>query len=266
MLKLGVIDVLNVLPVYYAILTGKIKIECDLVHGKVTELNQKLNSGEIDISVISSFEYALNQDKYLVFPNLSVSANGRVKSIYLFLDLPWDEVRGKTIYLTAFSLTSVHLIRFLMRDLDIHFTHDSSAPRSGELLIADAAISRFYEKKWPYVYDLAELWKKETGLPFVFALWAVTKESYQNAPKEVRQVCRKLLESRDLAAGKFQEMAARYNKGIFPSTEACTDYLQNLEYDLTPDFIKGFYLFQEKMVELGNLEEVARLNFLQIDD
>ncbi|MBU3914645.1 hypothetical protein KKA14_03845, partial [bacterium] len=71
-LKLGVIDVLNVLPVYYSILSGEVSTPCEIIHGKVTELNTKLNRGEIDISVISSFEYATNPDLYYIFPQLSV--------------------------------------------------------------------------------------------------------------------------------------------------------------------------------------------------
>ena len=29
--------------------------------------------------------------------------------------------------------------------------------------------------QYPYVYDLAEIWQKFTGLPFVFAVWAANK-------------------------------------------------------------------------------------------
>ena len=39
-LKLGVIEVLNVLPVYYGIVNNTIPVPCDIHKGKVTELNQ----------------------------------------------------------------------------------------------------------------------------------------------------------------------------------------------------------------------------------
>ncbi len=116
-LKLGVIDVLNVLPVYYSILSGKINTPCEIIQGKVTELNNKLNCGDIDISVISSFEYATNPELYYILPQLSVGADGPVRSIYLFLEKPLEQiVAGDTIKLTEFSLTSVHLIQYLLKN------------------------------------------------------------------------------------------------------------------------------------------------------
>ena len=30
--------------------------------------------------------------------------------------------------------------------------------------------------RFPYIYDLGEIWQQHTGLPFVFAAWVTTKK------------------------------------------------------------------------------------------
>ena len=261
-LKLGVIDVLNVLPVYYGILSKRVALPCDLIFGKVTELNQKLNQGELDISVISSFEYAKNAELYYILPDLSISADGAVRSIYLFLDSPLEQIGGRSIQLTEYSLSSVHLIQTLLKDLKLTFTYKKDQNCVGELLIADEAIRRFYQQKDAYVYDLGELWKKETGLPFAFALWVVRKDIFIKNPDYVNQTYRALLESKRRSKKLIKEMAELYYSGIFPQVESCAEYLRNLHYDFSSSYQAGFNLFQQKMLELRKLDQIAPLNFL----
>lgn len=261
-LKLGVINVLNVLPVYYSIIRGIIKTPCDLSTGRVTELNSRLESGDIDVSVISSFEYARNPQLYYIFPNLSVGANGPVHSIYLFLTKPLEELDGDTIKLTEFSLTSVHLIRYLLKDHNVVFTQHETPSAVGELLIADDAIRRFYEKKDPYVYDLSKLWKEKTGLPFVFALWVCRRDIFATHEDQVIETYEALIASKNRSSDLYEQMAAESYQGVFPNADSCLEYLKNIHYELSPNYLQGFLVFQEKLYELGKLNEVAPLDFL----
>ncbi len=261
MLKLGVIDVLNVLPVYWAILEGKVHVPAQLIKGRVTELNDKLNQGTLDLSVISSFEYAKNPDKYYILPNLSVSASGPVKSIYLFSKVKLEELQGQKIELTAFSLTSVHLVQFLLQDLNVEYVKGQTTKTKATLLIADEAIQRYYEKKDAYVYDLGELWYQKIGLPFVFALWAVRREVWEKNPEEVKEIHKALVESKGLVGVEIEKMAQKHYKGVFPDAKSCEDYLANLHYELTTPYIQGFELFQEKMVALNKLGHVSAIKF-----
>lgn len=261
-LKLGVIDVLNVLPVFYGILNNQISTPCEIVKGKVTELNRKLAKGELDISVISSFEYAQNPELYYVFPNLSVGADGPVHSIYLFLDKPIEDLDGDVIKLTEFSLTSVHLIQYILKDYHVTFTQQKTKAPAGELLIADEAIQRFYEKRDPFVYDLSDLWKEKTGLPFVFALWVCRKDSFERNPTDVLQTYRALVASKDRSTEQYQQMSREKHRGVFPSAEDCEKYLRNIHYELSADYQNGFLLFQEKLYQLKKLAKVTPLEFL----
>mgnify|MGYP001545841376 CR=1 FL=1 len=261
-LKLGVIEVLNVLPVFYSIIKGYVKTPCEIFTGKVTELNRSLENGEIDISVISSFEYSRNPEKYFIFPGLSVGADGPVHSIYLFLSKPLEELNRDLIKLTEFSLTSVHLIQYLLKDYNAEFTQQQTPKATGELLIADEAIRRYYRKSDPYCYDLSKLWKEKTGLPFVFALWVCRRDVFDQNPEAVRETYHALLESKSRSTYRYDQMAEEFYDGVFPDSHSCCEYLKNIHYELSPEYLRGFKLFQQRLYELEKLKTIAPLEFL----
>ena len=58
-------------------------LDIELIKGTPTELNNLLISGALDISPISSIEYARNRDSLMLFPDFTVSSDGEVKSIVL---------------------------------------------------------------------------------------------------------------------------------------------------------------------------------------
>lgn len=260
-LRLGVIEVLNALPVYYPLLEHRVQAPVTLVKGKVTELNEKLNQGLLDISVVSSFEYAQHPEAYRILPGLSISARGAVKSIYLFSQVPLAALAGQTVGLTAFSLTSVHLVQYLLEYLQCRFVQGEPPEAKASLLIADEAIARFYQQRDPYVYDLGELWWQKTGLPFAFALWVAREEVCQASPDLVTQTWQALLAGRDQAAQNCDEIARQRFAGLFPDVAACRGYLQNLLHDFTPETQSGFQRFMAEMTRLGKLPQVAELRF-----
>ena len=262
MLKLGVIEVLNTLPIHYAILEGLVPLPCELIHGRVTLLNEKLNQGLLDLSVVSSFEYARNPELYRILPSLSVSSAGPVKSIYLFSQVPIEQLAGETIQLTAFSLTSVHLVQFLLKDLQPNYVQGESPQAKATLLIADEAIQRYYSHEDAYVYDLGDLWWKKMGVPFAFALWVVREEVWQAEPESVRQAHLALLESKAMSESLLDEMAASHYRGIFPDQASCLAYLKNLHYDFTVPYQRGFEQFMAEMVKLTKLKQIAPLRFI----
>ena len=262
MLKLGVIPGLNVLSVYYGILEKRIPITASLIHGKVTELNRKLNQGQLDISVVSSFEYAKNPKLYYVLPELSISCQGPVRSIYLFLNKPVEKIDNDSINLTAYSLTSIHLIQYLLKDSKVQFTNENDPNKAGELLIADEAIRAFYQKRYPYVYDLGYLWFQKMGLPFVFALWVARRDSFYKSPEEILGIHKSLFDSKVYSRDKSAQIALKYNCGLFPSTKLCTSYLCDLRHDLSESYQNGFIRFQKEMVILKKLDRIAELQFL----
>src|SRR4051794_15428384 len=109
-ITIGRIDYANVWPIFDSFEEAYQGRSIEIVSRVHSELNQALKQGELDIAAISSFAYGQNHNNYLLLPDLSVSADGRVNSILLFLKKPLEQVKCGTVALTATSATSVNLL------------------------------------------------------------------------------------------------------------------------------------------------------------
>jgi chorismate dehydratase len=114
-----------------------------------------------------------------------IGCDGPVQTVALYGQVPVERMRR--IHLDYHSMTSVRLLDVLLRD---HWglspervptrpgyrmrLSDGLGPDEGALVIGDRAIG--LERRFGYVYDLGEVWKAHTGLPFAFAVWAATTE------------------------------------------------------------------------------------------
>src|SRR5229473_2602725 len=174
-MRLGRIGYINCYPVYGAIDRGVTPLAAELVTGTPSELNDLLAAGELDLSVVSAVEYARNARDYVL--------------------------------LTASSRTAVGLLELLCRDVWKVRPHFAQAraeaadldelahlPHEAVLVIGDAALLLAARHAYPHRYDLGEEWKRWTGLPFVFAVWAARRAADHAA---VRAVHHALLAARD---------------------------------------------------------------------
>src|SRR5207249_11647667 len=114
---------------------------------------------------------------------------------------------GRTVLLSASSRTAAALLELLCRDVwkvRPHFGQvraegpdlDALAhlPHEAVLVIGDAALLLTARRAYPHRYDLGQEWKRWTGLPFVFAMWAARRAA---DPRAVRAVHHTLLAARD---------------------------------------------------------------------
>ena len=266
MLRVGIVEYLNSLPLYYRLIDQEFSLPYQFVKAIPTILNQKIDQGELDVSLVSAFEYATHFEKYFVFPSMSISADGAVHSVFLFTHQPLSELQG-TIQLPHSSATSIHLLQCLLQDHLVSFQYpevDRSQEYSGELMIGDAAIQLFLAKKYRYAYDLSALWKEKYQLPFVFAFWVIRKDRYAEKQTVIHQLFHDLRACLQEAPQRLPEIAQNHYHNVFPDADACVEYLQNLIYEFTDDFQEGFLEFQRQCVHLGFLREVAPLEFLAI--
>ena len=90
-------EYINYLPVYYALEEGILPLEAELVKGSPTRLNRLFLDGELEVTSLSSIEYARNADRCLILPDLSISADGRVANILFFSKMPVTELEGKKV-------------------------------------------------------------------------------------------------------------------------------------------------------------------------
>jgi predicted solute-binding protein len=139
----------------------------------------QLAQGELDIALVSSFEF-LRNPIYRIVDGVSISSDGSVYSVVLAHDGELSEV--EQIELDPAAETSSNLLRSLLRELNLQpqfvaTSTSSPAKRTARLLIGDQAIRfrREHANEFQF-WDLGERWKKLVGVPFVYALWLVRPE------------------------------------------------------------------------------------------
>ena len=114
--RVGHIQFINCLPLYYGLVQNNVLLDVELVKGTPTELNKWLLEGKLDISPISSIEYCRNYKDLMLMPNLAVAADGEVKSILFISKVPIEEMDGRLVALSNTSATSQALTRIILRD------------------------------------------------------------------------------------------------------------------------------------------------------
>ncbi len=162
------------------------------------------------------------------------------------------------IGITGESSTSFRLLRLLAevrwqvrpeeyRRLDL----GSSLPPDldGALVIGDLALRwRHRPPSGTYLaMDLAAGWQEWTGLPFVFACWAVRR----SVPEEAKRwLGRFLLESLESVEGRYHELVRNLPEEL-GSREDLAAYLANFTYPLGPPELQAIALFRRLLDENG---------------
>lgn len=295
MIRIGEINYLNVYPIYYFLKKkiagdiGQATSFMDFVSGTPAFLNRELKYGNIDISPSSSFYYILNYKSSYIFPNLSISSKNKVKSIYLFSSKPIENFgEGETIFYTPETLTSINLLKILLAEyynkaldkinfielkangkleLDIGPVDEKNIINGKNFLyIGNNALKLI--KHIPadcFAYDLADLWYKYTGSPFVFALFILRKDAYDNNKNEFGILYEYLLESKKAAVSGFQEAAlsvCKLDEYKFISYEELIDYwTECLSFDFGANEIDGFNIYSELLYKHKMIPSVPKLNF-----
>lgn len=259
-LKVGWIYYANVYPIFYVLeKEGLISEDIHLVKGVPSQLNWALRNDLIDISPSSSVEYLLNKKIYEYVDGISISSKEYVGSVLFFSDYDLERIDGRKILLTEQSATSHFLLRIILEKfIGLSPIYDISAsPYTGEsfLLIGDDALKyRKLLNNGKKVYDLANLWYRYTGLPFVFALWIVRKEitkSDNELYSRYIQFKEKLLYARRKCREYFSEMVKDYYLRNFMTEEEILYYWQeNMDYELTEKHKESLKLFEEYLKSL----------------
>jgi chorismate dehydratase len=264
--RLGVIDYLNVRPVYEWILrqadTDGGLPSIATVSGVPAQMNAALQSGLVDISNVSSYAYGANCREWLLMPRLSVAAHGRVDSVLLFTwHREWRALDGASIALSDQSATSSALVRALCthryrihpRFAVVHSDLDAMlAAHDAALLIGDRALVERHAQRniagrgRPHVIDLAAEWAAWTGLPFVFAVWAGRAD--RASALEESGVLDLLPASKAWGLAHLDQIAAARAPQLGLSQQRCAAYLHLLDYDLSPQDLTGLRTFLEMTI------------------
>ena len=228
-------------------------------------LCQRLATAQLDVALVSSFEF-LRNPIYRIVDDVSISSDGPVYSVVVAYRGAFSDI--EEIELDPASETSVNLLRCLLaerrlsprliRNIDLQSVRPAglepavsavsqlaasetaeniSAGRTDKmsmfqgthrayLLIGDQAISfRQNHGDAFQFWDLGEQWKKLTGLPFVYALWLIRPEV-----PDAKSIAQRLRGLRDENLAGIQVIVS----------EAVAD-TANKKQEITQEFLDRYY-------------------------
>jgi len=264
--RLGVIDYLNVAPVYDWIERRSTREGglpgIELVAGVPSAMNAALAAGAVDVSNVSSVAFGRRVDDWLLVPGLSVAAYGRVESVLLFSwHRDWAALDEGSVAMTSHSATSVALVRLLVEqrygarpryvtcepDLEAMLAAHDAALLIGDHALREGSLRRTVAGVGqPFVFDLAAEWQAWTGLPFVFAVWAARAD--RAAAVRASGALELLRESKRHGLARLDAIAADAARRLDLPLATCAAYLRLLDYELGTRELAGLQAFLELAV------------------
>ncbi len=221
---------------------------------------RRIMEGEADIALLPVAALA-EIGGLEVVPGPCIGANGRVESVVIVSEVPLDRV--ERLYVDMASRTSVILAKIFLDSIGkghIPFVRlagaaipDHVKEQDAGLLIADIAFKE--SKRFKYRHDLADAWKRLTGEPFVFAVWAAVPGVL--TPELVERINRRFWDGMARKHGIVDQWAAEH--GMAHAEVA--DYLdERIQYHLNKS---AWYGMQEFFRLAGNMRLLpdARVEF-----
>jgi len=264
--RLGHIQFINCLPLYYGMVKNDVLLDVDLVRANPAELAGMILDGELDLAPIPAIEYARHADRLVLLPDIAISSEGEVQSILLLSKVPVAELSGRTVALTSTSRTSQVLCRVLLeKRWDVRPRYVQMPPdlpamlrdADAALLIGDEALRAYWDTPLDvHVYDLGREWTDWTHLPMVYAVWAVRREFAEAQPEAVQAVADSLNGSLAYCRAHLDdisEYAARWEP--FES-DKFRSYFEALHFRYEPRYREGLKRYLAEAVALGELDAV----------
>jgi chorismate dehydratase len=269
-MNIGEISYTNIIPLYYYLDRDRLTKEGATITSAVpSRINRMMEEGKVDIGGISSFSFGKNADRYSLAPDLSVSAFGKVNSIFLFSKFPIAELGEKRIALTSSSETSVALLKVILHHFyEVQASFQTETPVFNQmmenydacLLIGDDAIAAKRINNSYHVYDLGEIWYEHTGLPMVFAVMAYRNIMETEEKELLSYVVKSMIESKERCQSEhFSPViykAMQEHGGTFTFWES---YFKGLNYQFNGEHEKGLNLYFQLAYKCGLLQTIPSI-------
>jgi chorismate dehydratase len=257
--RIGAVNYLNTKPLICDL--EEIAPDAELVLEVPSRLADLLREGRLDVALIPVIEY-FRGDGYRIIPDISIASRGPVLSVTLFSRVPWTAIRR--VGLDEGSRTSAALTQVLLArrygvrpevvglPLD-HGAEDANA--DAVLLIGDRAM-RACLPGFAHAFDLGQEWYDWTGLPFVYAVWAVRDGA------DLGPVADALHEAKRRGCSQVGLIAHREAPALGLDAGFCRRYLQSIiHFDLGPREQAGLHHYYMLACELGLAPRGVGLSF-----
>jgi chorismate dehydratase len=237
--RVGSVPYLNAVPLTRG-------LEEQIIFVTPSKLAELLQRDELDAALVSVTEVLFN-DRYDILDGIAVASLGEVKSVFLAHRQSIDQV--EEVFCDSASLTSVNLLRVLLaeRGLRPEFrplaSYDFLALPDYALLIGDPALDFLRGPRQHEIWDLGATWYEMSGLPFVYAVWAL-RRGVENA-----RLRRQLREAKSFGLDTLDSIISSRSEYDYDFRK---DYLGwHIHYHLGTDEKRGLAKFIELLRKHG---------------
>jgi len=261
--RVAAVSFLNARPITYGLERGLGSDQFDLSFDLPSRCAAKLAAGEVDLALIPTAAYReIEAETPLrAVPGVAIASVGDVRTVLLVGQVPWEAMTD--IALDGASRSSAALVRLLTRERGlaprfVEVPHDqvesAAHGTTGALVIGDAGFS--VAERYPQVYDLGGEWKRLSGLPFVYAIWAGRPGAVDDAGIAL------LRESLRLGLAARAEIARAWAAAHGGAPAFYERYLvDNIQYRLGAEEISGAGAFLERLRIDEHSQRKSRLRF-----
>jgi chorismate dehydratase len=245
---LGAVSFLNAKPLVAGLVKDP-RVRLD--YAVPARLAERLCGGQVDAALIPVVDLLANPGLRTV-SDACIASDGETLTVRVFARVPPHQISRLAV--DGDSHTSVVLARLIWLELfgqridTLPFDRDTDPmSHKGVLLIGDKVVS-MRPRGFGFEIDLGAVWRELTGLPFVYAVWAIASTKHE------RDLARLLSASRDVGIQQVDEIVASEAPPIGWPVEIARRYLREyLDYRLTERHRQGMDLFLRKAVKAGLL-------------
>ncbi|HOW09871.1 MAG TPA: menaquinone biosynthesis protein [Bacteroidales bacterium] len=179
-IRISAVRYANTYPFIYGLTECGFDRKADLKTDHPSDCAEKIISAKADLGLIPVGAIPFVNEPFIL-SDYCIGANGKVRTVQMMGNSCIEKI--DRVYLDFRSRTSVRLIkvlaekywnrRFIWEETSSGFDFASISGNEAVVLIGDQCFE--LENNYEYKWDLAEEWKKFTGLPFVFACWVANK-------------------------------------------------------------------------------------------
>ncbi len=252
--RIGSVPYLNAAPLIYG-------IEDNVTLCTPARLSDLMFRGQFDAGLVPIAEVMLH-DRYDILDGISIGARGPVYSVFLVHRVPVEKV--KRVAVDPASRTSAWLVRVILKyayHVEPEFYPRPPGAKLSEheamMLIGDEAIWYRQRNAAQPVLDLGEAWVELTGLPFVFAVWAVQR----GLPQQTVATGMSLLQTAKAdGLAHIEDIVRESSEGTLDFRR---EYLsRHVWYELGDEEKAGIERFQQYVKELGLIEKCHDLRYV----
>ena len=220
-------------------------LEEQLVFAPPSELARRLRRDELDAGLVSVTEVLLN-DRYDILDGIAIASLGEVQSVFLAHRGPLEKARE--IYCDTASLASLNLLKVILAERGLRpelkaLPAYTDAPGlEAVFMIGDQAIEFARKPHEHEILDLGTAWHEMTGLPFVYAVWALRRIPNGPLRRRLREAKAFGMDTLDYIISSRTEFDYNFRK----------DYLSwHIHYHLGSDERRGIARFIELLRKHG---------------